>query len=234
MRTLENQKRLYNQLWEQNSPIVATKKTWQPDPIPIYCIGIWLPDELHEEIQQVLDRLRSFQPDAKHQWLQPNQLHITLELPGRLGKHFQEDDVPKMQEWLQEICKTTDPFQLELGNISCFTNVPFREVYDKECNIFQLHNAIAKKIPWTEEPTYRFENYTPHMSLCYPGKDATPMVQHPDFQRELPATKMPVGSIYFTVWCDAEGTPEIEDLAIIELGTGKLLPKKHTSSKIPT
>lgn len=234
MRSLDEQQRLYDELWEQNAHHLAATNYWQPDPVPIYAIGIWLPDELHAQMQSILDELQSFHPDAKHQWLRPEHLHITLDLPGRNGTHFEEDDIPRMQQWLQHICKKTQPFAVELGNISCFTNVPFREVYDTNGNLFALHDAIAQKIPWSEVPHYSFENYVPHMSLLYPGEDATPILQHPDFRRELPGLTMNVRSLYLLAWYDGiPGTLEVDDIAIIELGTGKLLRKKHTSSRIP-
>ena len=221
MRSLLDQIQLYDKLWQKNSRMLGSS-VLEPDPIPIYTIGIYLPEELHATMGELSNNLRQLQPDAPHKWLLSKQMHITLELPGRLGKHFEATDIPRMTERLQEICKNRKPFTIELGNINCFPVALFCEVYDEAGNIFALHNAIADSIPWSEHPEYRYENFIPHMSLCYLQEDAVPLVRSMEFSRLLPPLPMPVESIYFSKWHDVQGRIEIEDIAIIQLDSGRI------------
>ncbi|MCB9815508.1 2'-5' RNA ligase family protein [Candidatus Nomurabacteria bacterium] len=225
MNSLQKQKEFYNELWKQNSKILGKNDGWVSDPIPLYTIGIWLHKDLHDEMGKLIRMWQEIVPAGNHLWLPVDQLHISLDIPGRLDTHFQEDDILKMVDLLQVVCRENHSFEITLGNISCFPAVPFREVYDEAGSIFKLHNAIADKIPWSLHSQFRYKNYHPHMSIFYPGEDVTDLIKHKEFSRELKPVQMTVKSIYLTKWYDGEGVLERSDVATIELGSGKLLGK---------
>lgn len=218
MFTLEEQHDRYNALWEQYAPLYGTA-IMEDDPEPIYHIGTSLTEELYPEMQRITDLLSPLDATSA-KWLAPKSMHITIELPGRLGTHFTEDDVPNMTSTLQSICKEHDPFTVQLGNINCFPQALYREVYDPDQELYRLHTQIATGIPWSQHPEYRFENFIPHMSLNYLKEHGASLLTHPEFHRELPILNMLVTSMYFKVSSD---TMKTKTIACVEIGTGNLL-----------
>ena len=200
MFTLEEQKIRYQKQWNKFSKDFESNLCVD-DQEAIYVFGIHLHPSLHDEMKELSDHLRSLHnpiDPAKDQWLEPPQLHITLELPGRIGKHFQEDEIPWIKETIRKITQSTPKFTIQLGNINCFPSVLIREVYDENNNIYELHNKIAKTIPFSEHPEYRFEKFIPHMSIVYLGGGGhNSIIQHPEFDRSLKFSSMPVEKLYF-------------------------------------
>lgn len=200
MFSIEEQKERYNKQWGEFSQVFE-KNLGLEDPVPIYCIGVHLHQSVFDEMNDLSDKLKSLhsQKDSrKDLWLAPEEMHITLELPGRIGKHFQVDEIPFIKETLHKITSSTPKFKVQLGNLNCFPSVIIREIYDEKNGIYELHNQIAKALPFSEHPEYRYENFIPHMSICYFREGGhNSIIQHPTFQRELNLTDMPIEKIYF-------------------------------------
>ena len=216
MPTLADQQKKYEFLWEQYSPLFGTE-ICQDDPVPIYNIGVSLPSELYGEMEKFSRNLQKT-TNAIGGWIAPDHMHITLDIPGRIGKHFSEPDIARMQEWLINICAETKPFIVQLGNVNCFPNVLYREVYDPGEELYALHRKIANTIPWSEQPQFRFNNFTPHMSLLY-LKERNENLLQGSFNRSMPLAELLISRIYFQVSTDIHNNP----IALIELGSGKLL-----------
>jgi 2'-5' RNA ligase len=201
MFSIKEQKDRFNNHWNKFSPLFKENICEEADPLPIYVIGVHLHQSLYEEMTRIsedLQKLHSAKDTSKDMWLTPKLMHITLELPGRIGKHFQENDLSFIKDSLYKITSETPKFNITLGNLNCFPTVIMREVYDETNNFYELHNQIAKTLPFSEHPEYRFENFMPHMSICYFGGGATGnLIKHPDFKRELDFVEMPVEKIYF-------------------------------------
>lgn len=219
MFTISEQEHRYQQIWEQYSPLFGSS-IMEDDPEPLYNIGISLTQELSTELENLSKNLQN-RTGTIGDWLSPDRLHITLDIPGRLGKHFQQEDVPKMVDWLASIAVKTKPFILQFGNINCFPHVLFREVYDEIGTLYELHNNISATIPWSEQPQFRGEKFVPHMSLVYLKQKTKPLTEGSiNIQRILPRISMPVSQIYFQV--SADGMKD-NPIAVMELGTGKLI-----------
>ena len=216
MPTLAEQQKRYEVLWGEYYPLFGAE-IFQDDPIPMYNIGVSLPLELYEEMENLSKNLQKT-TNAIGRWIMPNRLHITLDIPGRIGKHFHKDDILVMQEWLVDICAKTNPFTVQLGNLNCFPNVLYREVYDTNGELYALHRKTANAIPWSEQPQFQGSNFTPHMSLLYlkqKGKNLLPE----GFDRLMHRTELLISRIYFQISTDTKDTP----IALIEFGSGKLL-----------
>ena len=210
------QQKNYQLLWERYSPLFGTE-VFQDDPIPNYNIGISLPPALHGEMGNLSESLQKT-TNAVGGWITPNRMHITMDIPGRIGKHFTETDVPLMQEWLVDICSATKSFTVLLGDLNCFPNVLYREVYDQEEKLYALHEKMTRTIPWSEQPQFRGKNFTPHMSLLYLKQVGVHLFRE-GFSRSIPQAELLVSQIYFQVSTDTADNP----IALIGLGSGKLL-----------
>lgn len=213
MPTLDEQQKKYDVLWEKYSPLFGTE-TFPDDPIPIYNIGVGLPSELHDEMNSLSKHLQQT-THAIGGWIVPYRLHITIDIPGRVDKHFSEIDIPKMHEWLKDICAKTKPFTVQLGNLNCFPNVLYREVYDTTEELYVLHEKIAHAIPWSEQPQFRGSNFTPHMSLLYLKQRCENLRK--DFKRSMIPTELLISRVYFQVSTNTSDNP----IALIELSSAR-------------
>ena len=169
---------------------------WQSQTDFLYFIEVKLDAETQENMAQVTTQLQALSPNSS-QWVDPADMHITIALPGRLGVHFQGNDVNNMTKKLGEIFARFNQFDLSLGNLNCFSNVLFREVYDESGHLPLLHYQICQEIPFAQAPEFQFENFLPHVSLFYAESGGKALLDHPDFDRELPEQKMTVKSIVF-------------------------------------
>jgi 2'-5' RNA ligase len=191
----------------------------------LYWIGLKIPPDAARRLETFLQSLRALDPASKHRWLLPQELHVTLALPGRPGKPYREDDIPSMIEALRKIAGNVSPLTLQLGNINCFPSALFREVYSEDERLFALHEQIAESIPFSEEPQYCHEHYTPHMSLCYLRETDTSLLRRDAFDRHVASETVTIESLHFCVVsdiADMTNTP----LAEIALGSGILLQAK--------
>ena len=94
-------------------------------------------------------------------------MHITLALPGRLGTHFQQNDLSYMQKVLAALTQKQDPIMIEIKDFNVFPNVLFAEVLDISGALQKLHETICQQIPFSQYPEYQYEHYLPHVSLAY-------------------------------------------------------------------
>ncbi|MDH3324771.1 MAG: 2'-5' RNA ligase family protein [Candidatus Peregrinibacteria bacterium] len=200
----------FQKLFEENFSMFGTK-VWEEDPNFLYFIYIPLPEVFYEDAGNVMKKIQSAGELKDAFWVSPWNLHITLALPGRLGQHFQGNEVPFMERVLGEICAEMPKFSIQLANLNCFPNCVYREVLDESGNLYELHNKITEKIPFSQHPEYEGENFVPHMSFFYGGKDSENIFTE-DFDRELPLIEIPVNKILFGKARDKEGKYQREIL----------------------
>jgi 2'-5' RNA ligase len=195
---MDQQQKRYEENWKEYFPVLGSTFMLF-DPNPLYWIGFKLEKALYPEMQELTARLQQ-ESGGKHRWLEPKELHVTLALPGRPDKPYTEAELPSIINKLQKIVERHEPFEVELGNLNCFPHVLFREIYSNDGKLFELHNAIADAIPFSEEPQYRYENFMPHMSLCYLNEIDSSWAKRFDFDRKLPFVLMKISRVEF--FCD--------------------------------
>jgi 2'-5' RNA ligase len=100
-------------------------------------------------------------------WLEPEAMHLTLTLPGRLGTHFQKNDVAFMKKTLAAITAETPAFELRLENFNVFPSTLWAEVHDSTGRLQQLHEALCNEIPFSQHPEFRYAHFLPHISVAY-------------------------------------------------------------------
>lgn len=203
MRTHQVQIKHFDEIWEN------TKKTfgdtlWREDSTTLCCINVPLHPSCYEHMRVVSDNLQAMVPASlANLWLSSEDMHITLMIPGRMGKQFQERDVDSIRSSVEKVVQNFPKFSVELGNINYFPGTIFREVYDRNGNIFVLHNQLADSIPFDLHPEYRYKNYNPHMSIGYLAGEHKGLIKHPKFNREIGVVEMKVEKIYFSAVTDA-------------------------------
>lgn len=90
MRTHQVQIKHFDEIWEN------TKKTfgdtlWREDSTTLCCINVPLHPSCYEHMRVVSDNLQAMVPASlANLWLSSEDMHITLMIPGRMGKQFQE------------------------------------------------------------------------------------------------------------------------------------------------
>ena len=203
MRGYQEQIGQFNNIWEAAKEIFGNA-LWQDDPTILYCINIPLHPSCYEHMRVVSDNLQSMVPASlANLWLYNEDMHITLMIPGRLADQFQEGDIDSIRGSIEKVVQNFPKFSVELGNINYFPGTIFREVYDRNGNIFALHNQLADSIPFDLHPEYRYENYNPHMSIGYLAGEHKGLIKHPKFNREIGVVEMKVEKIYFSAVTDA-------------------------------
>jgi 2'-5' RNA ligase len=198
MLNYEKQIRRYEKIWA-NSLKTFGDTLWQDDYTILYWIGIHLNKDCFTNMQSISENLQNLVPQSsKNLWLSCEDMHITLMIPGRIGKQFQKDDIPVIEESLGNAIKNFPKFTVELGNLNYFPGAVFREIYDRENKIFELHNKIADSISFDLHPEYRYENFIPHMSIAYLATEHKDLVKHPKFKREIDCINMKVDKVFFS------------------------------------
>ena len=192
---IEQQTQNWLEDWNKNAPLFGTKQ-WVPDPNFLFFIEIPIPITMRTEMEKVLEKLKFRESFSQGHWIAPQRMHITLALPGRMGVHFQQNEVRFMEKAITKILETTAPFTVELGNINCFPDSLFREVLDPSGALQKLHNEICKAIPFSQTPEYRLENYRPHVSLFY-GAHHADLLKGETFDRTLEPSEMKVDTVFF-------------------------------------
>jgi 2'-5' RNA ligase len=191
---IEEQQKRWEENWKQNAPLFGTKQ-WVPDPNFLFFIEIPLPSSMRTEMEQVLEKLKFRESFSQGHWIAPQRMHITLALPGRMGVHFQQNEVSFMEKAIEKILKDAKPFEVTLGNVNCFPDSLFREVFDESGELQRLHDEICKAIPFSQTPEYRFENYKPHVSLFYGAHHAD--LLNESFDRMLEPATIKVEKVFF-------------------------------------
>lgn len=157
------------QNWAQNAASFG-EIPWEKSDDFRYYIEASIPPEAAAQIAtQAQTFITTNGIKTTHQ-LPAESLHITLALPGRLGTHFQQNDLSYMQRTLENLTKQQEKITVELGNFNVFPNVLFVEVADSNGDLQALHERICQQIPFSQYPEYQYENYLPHVSVAYGAK----------------------------------------------------------------
>lgn len=191
--------------WDTFAPDFPQKQ-WNRSPDFLYFIEIPLSLPTQQSMQKVSQKLHE-SLNTENYWVTPDHMHITIALPGRLGVHFQGNDVTRMQKKLTEILQQFNQFEITLGDLNCFADTIFREVYDKNGHLPLLHYQICESIPFAQAPEFQFEHFLPHVSLFY-AEDVAPEI-FTDWQnvdRILPHETMIVDRIIFGRACRESNT----------------------------
>ncbi len=191
---IETQIQKFNQNWQKNSSLYGTE-IWEKEPDFVHYIAGLIPLETTQhlaEIQQaVIQKL-----DIQNPTIPPlEHLHVTLALPGRLGTHFQKNDVKYIKKTLKDIFAACPSIPLRIQNINMFPNVVFAEVYDPTSRLQQIHETICNEIPFSQHPEYRYQNFLPHVSLIYGGTPNQKIVA--DFDRHFKVIETEISEIIF-------------------------------------
>ncbi len=214
----EEQKRIFQKNWEKNVKKFGTK-SWQADPDFLYFVEIPIEKTCTTKLEKELASLKSSVKSAEIIWTLPENWHVTLALPGRLGVHFQGNDVKFMKKELKRLCGSFKPFEITFGDLNCFPEVLFREAYDEKGTLYDFHNAICKSIPFAQDPKYQLDNFLPHLSLGYFLGGTTFLFS--EFERKLGEITMPVNKIVFGKARNAKGKYEKKEIETFGLGTEK-------------
>ncbi len=193
---IQQQKKRFEKNWKTFSKKFGNTP-WEEDPDFLYFIEIPVEGDTASEIKDISHSLQGLCGDRRDTLNFPKQFHITLALPGRKGVHFQGNDVKFMEKELANILKNFSSFEIELGDLNCFSNVVYREVHDPTGKLYQLHDEICKTIPFSQNPEYQFKNYIPHLSILYANKCGSGIITHSEFSRKLSQTSMKVEKIHF-------------------------------------
>ncbi len=191
---LEDQQQRFEKNWEKQRPLFGTK-SWAKDPNFLFFIEIPLPLELRTEMEQISQELAAC-VKQKGLWVSPAKMRITVALPGRMGVHFQGNEEGFMKKKLEALTQEFPPFELSLGDVNCFPEVLFREVYDEGRHLLRLHQRISEEIPFAQNPEFQHEHFLPHISLFY-GEGNPALFDHPAFARKRKPTKMKVDRLFF-------------------------------------
>ena len=192
---LQTQKNRFLVHWEVHSGLFGSQK-WNDHPDFLFFVEIPIASSLISEMEKTLEHIKKIAPMSDGLWVNPKKMHITIALPGRQGLHFQGNDRAIMERKLESVFAKYKVFNILLGNINCFANGLFREVYDPTGNLYNLHQEISNTIPFSQDPQYQFDNFLPHMAFYY-GSGNTKIFQHPEFKRILPETPMTIEKIFF-------------------------------------
>ncbi|MCF7917707.1 2'-5' RNA ligase family protein [Candidatus Gracilibacteria bacterium] len=202
---LEKQKEKLEKNWKKFAPKFGSKN-WQEDPNFLYFIEIPLPTELWTDMEKLSYTLEK-QSRLTGLWFPPQKMHITLALPARKGSHFQANELRFMEKTLKDIFQKIHVFEVILGNLNCFADVLFREVWDETETLYKLHHEICSCIPFAQDPAYKLENYLPHISL-FLGKGDCDFLQNENFIREIKPLKMKIEKIFLGRARNEEGKYE--------------------------
>lgn len=81
-------------------------------------IAINLPNELKQNLEKVIEKLKRINPDYAIRWVKPENLHLTLHFFGDLN----EKQIAQVEEGIEEITKHINSFQMTTGDLGCFPN----------------------------------------------------------------------------------------------------------------
>ncbi len=122
-----------------------------------------------ETSQKILEKTSNFLQENNLEDLKiksPENLYLTLALPGRLGTHFQKNDARFMEKTLKNILKNIEPLEIQIKNFNIFPNTLFLEVHDSSFRLQQLHETICQEIPFSQHPEYKNINFLPHITVA--------------------------------------------------------------------
>jgi len=169
------------------------QKNWDQEPDFCHYIHTPIPLDIATKLCQAASVMRQQLSLKDGSWLKPEDLHLTITLPGRLGSHFQKNDLSFMKKTLQAITAETPAFEVQIKNFNVFPHSLFAEVHDHTGRLQQLHETLCNEIPFSQHPEFRYQHYLPHISLAYGVQ--SPQVLPADTDREFEALTFNLNTI---------------------------------------
>lgn len=164
----------FTQNWQQyHAQFGQSLAPTEPD--FIYYIEASLPLQTAQTLYQYGQNFKQLHQFSDGRWLEPEQLHLTITLPGRLGTHFQKNDLPFMKNTLQAVAQQTPAFDLQIEGFNVFPQTLFAQVFDDSGRLQQLHETLCNEIPFSQHPEFRYAHYLPHVSLGYELQTVAPL-----------------------------------------------------------
>jgi len=80
-----------------------------------------------------------------------------------------------MKKTLAAITAQTPSFELTVERLNVFPHTLWAEIGDPSGRLQQLHETLCNEIPFSQHPEFRYQNYLPHVSLCYGAQTVTPL-----------------------------------------------------------
>lgn len=164
----------FTENWLKNAPLFG-QATWEQEADFCYFIESPLPLETAQKVFEAGQAFKQTHQLYDGIWLSPEALHLTITLPGRLGTHFQKNDLAFMKKTLAAISAETPAFELKLENFNAFPSTLWVEVHDDSGRLQQLHETLCNEIPFSQHPEFRYAHYLPHISLAYGARAKTPL-----------------------------------------------------------
>ena len=165
---IEEQKQHFLDLWSKNASDFGVQRTAK-EPDYMYYVEVPLDAEIAAATRETANMRFKDVLGSETKEIPADQLSITVVLPGRLGSHFQKNDLSYLKKTLQNITKQTPIFEIELGNFNAFPNTIFREILDESGRLRQLHDTLCQEIPFSQHPDFRQTYFVPHASVFYGG-----------------------------------------------------------------
>ncbi len=164
---MQDQKFIEN--WKQNAPNYGSD-SWERDPDFLYYIQGNIDLEVGKKLIETREQFIQKNGIKAGERVDVTDLHVTIALPGRLGTHFQKNDVSYMKKTLSHIFNKSAAIPLSIKNFNAFPSVLWTEVYDQSDRLQSIHETICNEIPFSQHPEYRYQHYLPHISLLFEGK----------------------------------------------------------------
>lgn len=190
----------FAQNWDTNAALYGSE-SWNRDPDFLYYIQGNIPLQAGQKLIEIREKFIADAEIKKGERVDVTDLHVTLALPGRLGTHFQKNDVSYMKKTLKNIFAQAQSIPITIQNLNAFPSVLWTEVYDQSSRLQSIHETICNEIPFSQHPEYRYQNYLPHVSLLFGGiGDITKS------EREFEAIECEIDMITFGKAKDESGT----------------------------
>lgn len=160
--------------WDKNLALFG-QTSWEQEADFCYFIETPLPLEVAQKLFELGQKFKTDSALEEGQWISPEDMCLTVTLPGRLGTHFQKNDVAFMKKTLEHITTQTPSFELSIKNFNVFPSTLWAEIHDTSGRLQQLHETLCSEIPFSQHPEFRYANYLPHISLAYGAQVAQPL-----------------------------------------------------------
>jgi len=164
----------FDRNWDKNKALFG-QEIWEQEADFCYFIETPLPLETAQKLFEAGQKIKTDLSLDSGQWLSTKNLHLTITLPGRLGTHFQKNDIAFMKKTLAAVTAQTPSFELIINNFNVFPNTLWAEVHDPSGRLQQLHETLCNEIPFSQHPEFRYANYLPHISLAYGVQTSAPL-----------------------------------------------------------
>jgi len=164
----------FKENWNKNVALFG-QADWEQEADFCYYIETPLPLEVAQRLFELGQKFKTDLELEEGLWIPAEEMCLTVTLPGRLGTHFQKNDVAFMKKTLESVTTQTPQFDLTIENFNVFPNTLWAEIHDASGRLQQLHEALCGEIPFSQHPEFRYANYLPHISLAYGAQVAPPL-----------------------------------------------------------